>query len=1121
MAFPAVKKRKVSPLSGGDCNNTYAQDAGGDWSQDSSNEDNDFVLGNGAIRSGHTIIKAKRTAKTSWSNGTYDSNMFKLKANELLAKVRPNDERRMVKVENSLRKLKDVIEHIPNRKAKPILDAEREQLNSHKVRIPFPQPRPAMDAKYTLTYSKPANINVVGSYARRTAIQVGGQLGIDLAVTMPSHIFQEKDYLNYRYFQKRAYYLACIASGIEEAQEDEYAVDFAHQNDNHLQPIIAITFLQDGGSKSKYQIRIILAADGDLFPISKTLPDKNCIRATTSGVSSPGSSFNMPTPFYNASLRSECSSLAYLKYLHASSLQSDGFSDACQLGSVWLRQRGLGREFGSFEWACTMALLLQGGGSKGKPILSRGYDSYQLFKAMLQFLSFRDLIASPVLVHSDNITLVDRDGPTLFDGKRGMNILFKMTPWSYATLKHEATVTLKLLNDPLSEQFDACFITKVDDLLQRFDCVIEMRTSRVPRPASQMADALNDETYFCQRLHEALSTGLGDRVRLLHVQPPPILSWDATTPQNSTKGLRQVQIGLRLDSANISRTVDRGPSAENKVAAAEFRRFWGDKAELRRFKDGSILESLIWSTSDPMDNVLKQIVAYVVQRHLGKDAADSIKLIGQSFDRLLSGQKSAMNDPSTLFRPVMSAYESLEKDVRALEGLPLQIRQISAADAQLRYSSLSIPALHPSQGQMEPANICVQFEGSARWPDDITAVQTTKIAFLLKMGELLEESTSGLIARIGLHSWNRSLLNAAFLDIHYPSGALFRLHIHHERELNLLERVLRDASHTAASREETASALSTYKRDFIHAPIHTQSMRTLSTRFPLLSSSVRLMKKWRDSHMLSSHLSDELIELLTVRSFVHPYPWSVPGSVMTGFLRTLTSVSKWDWQSEPLIVDFNGEMTSFEIEAINLRFEAWRKIDPAMNRVAIFAASNLDPSGITWTELGPSKVVAARFTSLAKAACGMMKEQATDLEPEALFVASMSDYDFVIYLNPRSTRINNGRRRHSVFKNLHVQSDQDKSLSGVDPVQLLLGELRAIYGSNALFFSNEHEGSLIAGLWNPQTGPRPWKVNLPYSTKPVVRSDDEGSQLNINKTATLHDIARLGGDIISRIELKR
>ena len=840
-----------------------------------------------------------------------------------------------------------------------------------------------------------------------------------------------------------------------------------------------------------------------------------------SGVSPLDSSSNMPTPFYNASLRSECSSLAYLKYLHASSLQSDGFSDACQLGSVWLRQRGLGREFGPFEWACTMALLMQGGGTKGKPILSRGYDSNQLFKATLQYLSLRDLVASPVFVRSDSITLIDHDRPMLFDGQRGMNVLFKMTPWSYAFLKHEAGVTLKMLSDPLSDQFDACFITKVDDLPLRFDCVIKMRIGQVPRPAPPITDALNDETCFGQNLYNALFMGLGDRIRLLHVQLPRILPWNATAPQESAMGFRQVQVGLLLDPENISRTVDRGPSAEDKEGAARFRRFWGGKAELRRFRDGSILESLIWSTSDPKDNVLKLIVAYIVRRHLGKDAVNGLELIGDSYDRLLPGQNSAINNPSTHFQPLMGAFESLEKEMRALEGLPLQIRQISAADARLRYSSLRIPALNPYQGQLEPVSICVQFEGSARWPDDITAVQRTKIAFLLKMGELLEGSTNGLIARLGLENCNQRLSNVAFLDVHYPSGAFFRLRIHHERELNLLERVLKDDLQTTASREETASALSTYKRNFVHGPIHTQAIRTLSTRFPLLSPSMRLMKKWRDSHMLSSHLSDELIELLTVRTFVQPYPWSVPGSVMTAFLRTLTFISKWDWQNEPLIVDFSGEMTSPEIETINLRFEAWRKIDPAMNRVSMFAASNLDPSGITWTEIGPSKVVAARLTSLAKAACGMVKDQGIDLEPEALFVASMADYDFVIHLNPKSSRTNSGGKTHSTFKNLHIQSNQDKSLSGFDPVQLFLGELRAIYGSNILFFSNEYEGAHIAGLWNPQTGPRPWKVNLLFSTKPIVQTGDEDPQISINKAATLHDIATLGGDMISGIELRR
>ena len=831
----------------------------------------------------------------------------------------------------------------------------------------------------------------------------------------------------------------------------------------------------------------------------------------------------MPTPFYNASLRSECSSLAYLEELHASTLQSDGFSNACQLGSVWLRQRGLSPEFGPFEWACTMALLMQGGGAQGRPILSRGYDGFQLFKAMLQYLSLRNLVANPVFVQSDKIALVNLDRPVLFDGKRGMNILFKMTPWSYAALTHEASVTLKLLNDSCSDQFGACFITKVDDLMQRFDCVIEICTSQVPKPTSQTADALNDETFFCQRVYDVLSKGLGDRTTLLHVQPPPIFPWDGhvTAPRISLKALRQVQVGVLINPENISRTVDRGPYAEDKVAAAQFRLFWGDKADLRRFKDGSIRESLVWSTPDPMDNAIKQIAAYVVRRHLGKDIVDNIKFIGESYERLLPGQKVATIDPSTSFQPMMSASERLEKDVRALEGLPLQIRQITAADAQLRYSSNIIPTPYPSRCQIEPANICIQFEGTARWPDDIVAVQRTKIAFLLKMGELLQESTDGLIARLGLENCDQRLLNIAFLDIQYPSSVSFRLRIHHERELNLLERLLNDTPHTAVGREETTSALSTYKRCFIQGAIHTQAICKLSTRFPLLSPCIRLMKKWRDSHMLSNHLGDELIELLTVRTFVHPYPWPVPGSIMTGFLRTLMYISKWDWQSEPLIVDFSGEMARPEVEAVRLRFEAWRRIDPAMNRVSIFAASNLDPSGITWTDMCPSKVVAARFTSLAKAACGMLKDQGTGLEPEVLFMASLADYDFVIHLNPRPTKDHGREKRHSAFKNLNVLSDQHRLISNFDPVQSFLGELKAIYGSNIVFFSSEHECSLIAGLWNPQTGPRPWKVNLPYSTGIVDRSGHEEPQIGLNRAATLHDIARLGGDLVSRIELKR
>ena len=941
---------------------------------------------------------------------------------------------------------------------------------------------------------------------------------------MPANIFQDKDYLNYRYFHKRAYYLTCIANGVEEAEDCTFAIEFAYQNSNDLQPVIIVKPGKgsDDFSKSQCLIKIILAAEEDLFAVSKTLPNENCIRQKAEGATSHQ---NSPTPLYNASLRSECSSLAYLKYLHAASLQSAHFSDACALGSVWLRQRGLGNGgFGAFEWACTMALLLQGGNHKEPPVLLRGYSSYQLFKATIKYIATKDLVATPVVIPSFGSEITQTEHPAIFDSVRGMNILFKMTPWSYANLRHEASLTLKVLGDSLSDQFNACFITRIDDPLLKFDCIISLPMSPQCSPASQKTDALSDGIVYYQKLYQTLKAGLGDRVVLIYLQPPQISSSWPGTQSGSEKSQGAVQIGLLLDPEKVDRTVERGPPAEDKEGATVFRRFWGEKAELRRFKDGSIQESLIWPTSDIQGSVLRQIVTHIIKRHFGEEAAVGLNTVGESFGRLLATQRATVVEPVSLYQPLMSAFETMGKDVRNLDGLPLQIRQISAADAQLRYASVRPSDLDPVHCKMDPANICVQFEGSSRWPDDLSAVQRTKIAFLLKIGELLEEVNVGLITRLGLENADRKLVNIAFLDILYPSGAYFRMRIHHERELNLLERTLKDDTSTAVSREEIASALSTFKRNFVQAPLHTQAVRTLSTRFPFLSPCMRLMKQWRDSQLLSGHISDELLEILTIRTFVHPHPWSVPSSLITGFLRTLTFIAKWDWRSDPLIVDFNNEMNSQDVDVIKLRFEAWRKVDAAMNRVAMFAASNVDRVGITWTESSPSKVVAARFTCLAKAACLLVQEQKMSLEPEALFAASMGDYDFVIHLNERfvGDRRPNDQGEQLVFKNLRVQASEDKGLAGFKPVQSFVEELKSLYGSSVLFFHNEHRTSVIAGLWNPQAGPRPWKVSLPYSTMPILPSEAEGAdRIGINKAATLHDIARLGGDMVSRIDVKQ
>ena len=587
--------------------------------------------------------------------------------------------------------------------------------------------------------------------------------------------------------------------------------------------------------------------------------------------------------------------------------------------------------------------------------------------------------------------------------------------------------------------------------------------------------------------------------------------------------MQDIEIGILVNPNEVGRAVDRGPPAEDKKAAAAFQKFWGEKAELRRFQDGSILESLAWTEKGQSRSILQQIILYVISRHFDIEATNALQFTADDIDHLLPENRASFTAPVALFQPSMKAFEALAKQIRELEGLPLQIRQVSASCADLRYTSILPSTQKGTNGPEQPMEITVQFEGSNRWPEDITAIQMTKIAFSLKLGELLEEANPGLITRLGLEnqSASQSLLNASFLDILPLNQPAFRLRIHHELELSLLSRRLQDKSLDTHSREAAASAIAAHKRIFVHLSAHTQAIATLCTRFPPLSPSIRLLKHWCAAHLLLGHLSEPLIELLAVHTFTTPYPYTPPGSVRTAFLRTLAFIAHWDWRAEPLIVSLGTALPPIEIDTITTRFDAWRQIDPALNRVALFAASSLDPSGIVWTERSPSKLVAARFASLAQAAGALVKAQGRALDARALFVSSLADYDFVVHIHPRVLG-QAGKKAIPVFKNLAVQEESDRMLAGYDPVQWFVEELERVYGTSIVFFHNQSVKDVVAGLWSPHVEERAWKVGLGYSSMPKGKGEGEdgGAVVRINKTGVLNDIARLGGDMIARIEVK-
>ena len=93
-------------------------------------------------------------------------------------------------------------------------------------------------------------------------------------------------------------------------------------------------------ARSNCQIRILLAVDGNLFPVEKTFPNRACLRSPSDFQKGK----DRPTPFYNATIRSECCSLRYLGLLHRASYQSARLQTCLRswqylAAAAWFRRR--------------------------------------------------------------------------------------------------------------------------------------------------------------------------------------------------------------------------------------------------------------------------------------------------------------------------------------------------------------------------------------------------------------------------------------------------------------------------------------------------------------------------------------------------------------------------------------------------------------------------------------------------------------------------------------------------------------------------------------------------------------------------------------------------------------
>lgn len=1082
----------------------------------------------------------------------FKSNIFKLQIDELMSEVKIKDQH-IARIEKVLHRLHDCISQVPAVSDLSLEEAEA-LIPSKKAAIAFPDPRPTK-ANYTFAYLAPSDVSLVGLFGLKTGIAQHLGLAIDIALTMPASLFQHKDYLNYRALYKRSFYLAYLADQLISITKKNHLpvkISYTYLNDDVLCPVLRLESINTDNEedlcfhKTKFAINLLAALPFGVFEAKKLLPDKNCIRVQTDVETLP------PTPYYNSLVLSLTTYDYYLKFLYANRKAADLFKSACVLGRLWLQQRDFGSAiskggFGHFEFAMLLSALLAGGGTTGNKILLHGFSSYQLFKGAIKYLATMDLASGYLSLNSligegSHCKYVAEgfNTPTIFDKAVKLNLLWKMTRLSYQELQGHAKNTLVLLNDNVFDRFDSILLQKSTNPYTKYDIVYEVDVPEAVQDSFgplEKISFITFDNFVCHKLHSVLLTALGERVTSLSVlRGNTISNFPLVKRKPSSQDKRTILLGIQLNPDECDKLVTKGPD-DADPAAAKFIAFWGPKASLRKFRNGVIQHCVVWS-AERNEAVVTQIIKHSLGIHFYANSPLYLRSVGLAFNARLPMPQNAPPTQAvtstTNFTQVKSAFEALSKLMYAFE-LPLGIKSMLPASAGFRGTLMLQPSPFSVNNPDFWNDVILQFESSTRWPDEILAMEKTKAAFLLKVGDLLTNH-AGYKTYLTKEQSIPFNENIVLLNVLTPEGFGFRFLVLSERDEILYLRAVANAGNLKLIAQNAYLA---FNQRYLGSIKHTRTIGILSTAIPYYSPTVRLFKMWLDAHALLSHLSEELVELIALKPFVDPAPYSIPCSTQKGFLRILDFLANWNWKDEPLILDL-VKPTTEEVELdkrlsdklsvqtyqlIQSNFENIRKSDPSCMKNQFFVGTRDDPLGILWSS-SVGLPIASRITALARAASRLARESVSESNLDLMFTPALEDFDFVIKVKAQGSASSVGIAKTTKFKNLapgHTSFPSD--LSTRCDMSVELAEMLSRQFGNAVIFSwrkcpalvDEHEG-VICGVFMPSaTGKKKFRVTLGLDVKP----NGEGDEVMLDKTDVMDQIKLLGGDLIKDISHKK
>lgn len=820
-----------------------------------------------------SLPTAQELLATNESKQLYRTNLLRLQLDELHRNVAPVYEK-LAKVDTLLALLKEAISHVTETSIPADCSATYPQLHFHKASLtPF-------------DFRAPVTVEVVGSYKNRTMVRP--LQTIDMAMVIAPACFSEKEFKSFRYFDRRTAYCGELAKQLSAKMSTcEFSVDYWNGDRNKAVVLATVP-------NSQWRIRLIPCLTPTTFPISKLGPSyKNLSESTVCD------------PLYNASILEDM----YLTSDIFTSPKTLHFARAVELVKVWLyRRKALVTErnttgLSGFHIRVIMSHLCS---SQNLP---KEISAYQLLKLFVSLMSKTEW-SNQVLVYGSTAVRSSHPGlpsPIMeVPQMASYNPLFRVPLSMIAELSAEAKQSLSVLDDVcISDPYEFLFSpqSREKDI-----------TIRVERKVDQ-SPLTFDARHICDQVEGILKEALGKRLYKSHIS----VRYD----------LDSVTLTGDIDSSTATSLIDKGPSADSPEAGA-FKAFWGRKAELRRFRDGSILECVVWNKECGI-SVAEQIIEYVNETKLGSyDVETFVTPLG------------ACQPINANHIELWSSLETLRTKLTSIPSLPIAI--VNLRPSHGRFTSTDLSA-----GVLQPLDCTIEFESSKAWPANRIAVWHTKCAFLLAICEGLMKQYCAV--EIAAEEYSEE----PFIDVRMQGNKTpysFRIRIFANVELERLSRAVVSPS-SPPTVQEIHSVGQLWFSPMLRVRIH-----ALSAQCPAISGAITAAKEWMDNRLLLEPWLGDWVEV----SMAHLVEAGVaqgrmPQSPHVLFLEWLFFVANHPYKTEPIIAKLGGES-----EAAVLRAKYDQAVD---TRKSWWISSDIDPDCLFLRR--PNELEATRIQSIAKA----------------------------------------------------------------------------------------------------------------------------------------------------------